>query len=249
MPYESPEAAYEAFFANFNAEDRDGWAGVMSYPHTRVSSRGGPLRLFPTPQDYATKVNPWPQFKEVGWVRTEGIPPVRIHESEDKVHLAGGWSRYNTENEIYISNRVTYILTRLEGGWGIQARFGTDSFEEGEDTGPSETAALDVVTRHLDGWDAKKFSACAALASYPVTEVGVGVVDHYRDRMSYQAALASQPWSSTASREVNAHQVGKTGANVSVTATLEDGRREQVLFIVALRNESWAIAGRSRIAG
>ena len=250
MTYESPEAAYEAFFTNFNAEDAAGWAGVMSYPHTRVSSSGGPIRLFPTPGDYVEQVNPWPQFKEVGWVRTEGIPPVRIHESEDKVHIAGGWSRYNTEGEVYISNRVTYILTRLDGSWGIQARFGTDSFaEEGEDTSASERAALNVVNRHLDAWDARDFAGCGRLASYPITEVGVGRVDHYAHRPDYEASLAAQEWSPTTSRAVNAHQVGRTGANVSITATLEDGRTEHAVFIVALRNEVWSIAGRSRIVG
>lgn len=40
MPYESPEAAYEGFFYHFNREDSIGWATVMSYPHTRVSSQG-----------------------------------------------------------------------------------------------------------------------------------------------------------------------------------------------------------------
>lgn len=249
MSYESSEAAYEAFFTNFNSEDPEGWAGVMSYPHTRVSAGGGPLTLFETPEDYAREVRPWERFKEVGWVRTEGIPPVRIHESDDKVHLAGGWSRYNAAGEIYISNRVTSILTKVSGSWGIQARFGTDSFEEGEDTGPSERGALDAVTRHLDAWDAQDFARCGALGRYPITEVGVGRVDHFAHRPDYEAALASQDWSATAEREVNAHQVGKTGVNVSVTATLEDGRREQALFIVALRHDVWSIAGRSRIAG
>ena len=248
MPYESPEATYEAFFTHFNAEDGAGWATVMSYPHTRVSAGGGRLTLFETPEEYA-QLNPWPRFKVDGWVRTEGITPVRIHESADKVHLAGGWSRYNAANEPYISNRVTYILTRLAGGWGIQARFGTDSFDEGEDAAPSEDAALDVVTRHLDAWDARDFAACAALASYPLTEVGVGVVDRYEGAASYEAALASQAWSATASREVKAHQVGRSGVNVAVTATLEDGRREQALFLVAEREGAWAVAGRSRIAG
>ncbi len=247
MPYESPEAAYEGFFYHFNREDSTGWATVMSYPHTRVSSQGR-RTWFETPEDYA-QINPWPVFKEAGWVRTEGVTSERIQESDDKVHLAGGWSRINADNEPYISNRVTYVLTRLPAGWGIQARFGTDSFEPGEDTTASEGAALEVVGQHLDAWDARDLDGCAALARYPLTDVGVGAVERYEDAAGYTAALAAQNWSPTTSREANAYQVGRTGANVAVTATLEDGRREQAVFLVADGDDGWRIVARSRIAG
>lgn len=247
MPYDSPEAAYEGFFTHFNAEDAAGWASVMSYPHTRVSGAGR-RAWYGTAEEYA-QIRPWPAFKEAGWVRTDGLTPTRIHESADKVHLAGGWSRMNAANEPYISNRVTYVLTRLPEGWGIQARFGTDSFEPGEDTSASERAALEVVTQHLDAWDAQNLEGCAALASYPLTDVGVGAVDRYEDAATYEATLAAQPWSPTTSREVTAHQVGRTGVNVGVIATLDDGRREQALFLVSQDDEGWRIAARSRIAG
>jgi hypothetical protein len=248
MPFESPEAAYEAFFTHFNAEDAEAWAEVMSYPHTRVSAGSGTSAFYDTPEDYAARAS-WDRFKATGWVRTQGIEPVRVHESPDKVHLAGGWTRFNAQDEPIVSNRVTYILTHLDAGWGIQARFGTDSFDEGEDGTPSERAALDVVARHLDAWDAHDLAACAAIAGYPLTEVRVGAVDRYPDPAAYEEALAAQPWSPTADRDVRAYQLGRTGVNIAVTATLEDGRREQAVFLVALRDEGWQIAARSRIAG
>ena len=220
----------------------------MNYPHVRVSAGVGSDAYYETPQDYAARSS-WDRFKADGWVRTQGIDPVRIHESDDKVHLAGGWTRYNAADEPIRSNRVTYILTRLQGGWGIQARFGTDSFEAGEDTAPSQQAALDIVEHHLDAWDARAFPSCTALARYPLTEVGVGAIDRYEDSAAYETALTSQRWSATSSRHVRAHQVGRTGVNVAVIVSHDDGRREQALFLVAQHDNAWQIAARSRIPG
>lgn len=246
MTYETPEAAYNAFFIQFNNEDALGWANVMHYPHVRVSAGSGRSMYYETPEDYAAGAS-WEQFKADGWVRTEGIDPVRIHESATKVHLAGGWTRYTAAGEPIRSNRVTYILTLIENSWGIQARFGTDSFEEGEDTAPAEQAALDVIQRHLDAWDTGDLSGCAAVASYPLTDVGIGAVDRYEKPAEYEATLAAQEWSATASHDIRAIQVGRTGVNISVTATLADDRPAQALFLVALQDDEWRIAARSRI--
>jgi hypothetical protein len=248
MTYETPEAAYEAFFTHFNAEDAPAWANVMHYPHVRVSAGSGRSMYYETSEEYAAG-SFWDRSEEgwEGWVRTQGITPVRIHESDERVHLAGGWTRYNAAGEPIRSNRVTYILTRLATGWGIQARFGTDSFDEGEDTARSEQAALEVIQRHLDAWDTGDLTGCAAVASYPLTDVGIGTVARYESASDYEATLAAQNWSATASHNIHAHQVGRTGVNISVTATLADSTRAQALFLVAQQDEVWAITARSRI--
>ena len=139
----SPEDAYWAFFEADSAKDAEAWAGVMSYPHVRVSARGT-ASYYETPEAYASGAS-WESREATGWVRSRGIEPTRLHESADKVHLAAGWTRYNAADEPILSNRVTYILTRLDGSWGIQARFGVDSFTEGENTDESAAAAVDVV--------------------------------------------------------------------------------------------------------
>ena len=94
--YATPEDAYWAFFDQFNANSADGWAGVMSYPHVRVSPpRGGATprtasRVFATAADYAAQAAAtFERIRATGWVRTEGIEPERVHTSEDRVHLAG----------------------------------------------------------------------------------------------------------------------------------------------------------------
>ena len=247
MNFASPEDAYWAFFRTFNAKDAEAWAGVMSYPHVRVSARGT-ARYFETPEAYSSGRS-WEQFEATGWVRTQGVEPTRLHESADKVHLAGGWTRYNASDEPIVSNRVTYILTRLDGSWGIQARFGVDSFTEGESTEESAAAAVDVVERHLEALDAGDFAACARLGSYPVTQVGVGEVLQLKDEAALERMLAELARGRASRREVRAAQSGTDGVNVALTETLESGRKVQALFLVAKREGNWRIAGRSIIAG
>jgi hypothetical protein len=246
MTYQTPEDAYEAFFTHFNAQDATAWANVMSYPHVRVSAGTSSDAYYETPEEYAAAAS-WDQFKADGWVRTQRIPPIRIHESIDKVHIAGGWTRYNANNEPIRSNRVTYILPLLETGWGIQARFGTDSFENREDTSASKDAALRVVQSHLDAWDTGDLKGCAALARYPLTDVGVGTVARYKDEHAYEIALAAQNWSASANHTLQAQQVGRTGVNISVTATLADDSLTHAVFLVAQHEDEWQIVARSRI--
>jgi hypothetical protein len=245
--FASPEDAYWAFFEADSAKDAEAWAGVMSYPHVRVSARGT-ASYYETPEAYASGAS-WESREATGWVRSRGIEPTRLHESADKVHLAAGWTRYNAADEPILSNRVTYILTRLDGSWGIQARFGVDSFTEGENTDESAAAAVDVVQQHLRALDARDFESCARLGSYPVTQVGVGEVQQFENEAAYERSLAATPRGRVSQRDVRAAQSGVNGVNVSLTEALDSGRAVQAIFLVAKSKGLWRIAGRSIIVG
>ena len=172
--YATPEDAYWAFFENFNANDADGSAGVMSYPHVRVSPpRAGATprtasRVFPTAADYAALApTTFERIRATGWVRTDGIEPERVHTSEDRVHLAGGWTRYNAEGEPILTNRVTYVMTRLDAGWGIQARFGIDTWDADADTSEPERLAVEVDRRAIDAATAGDDEALQEALAFP----------------------------------------------------------------------------------
>ena len=162
--FAAPEDAYREFFRADSAQQAGAWAAVMSYPHVRVSARGT-TAYYETPEAYASGAS-WTQREATGWVRSVGADTVRLHESADKVHLAGGWTRYNAQDEPILRNRVTYILTRVDGSWGIQARFGTDSFTEGERY--DATPATELVGEHLQALARRDFRAGARLCRFPL---------------------------------------------------------------------------------
>ena len=250
--YAKPEDPYWAFFEAFNAKDRQGWADVMSYPHTRVSAMGS-AQYYETPQDYADRAN-WERIEATGWVRTRGIEPVRVHESVDKVHLAAGWTRYDAQDEPILSNRVTYILTLVDGSWGIQARFGTDFYSEDEAVlRESSEAGMDVVRRFLDAMASGDYAGCAALARLPFTEVGVGEVRRLESESDLTERLreAHEGLSpgEAAVEEVRTAQAGTAGANVAATLRTASGRQSRGLYLAAKGDDGWRVAAHSRVAG
>ena len=238
--FAAPEDAYREFFRADSAQQAEAWAAVMSYPHVRVSARGN-TAYYETPEAYAAGAS-WTAREATGWVRSVGVDTVRLHESADKVHLAGGWTRYNAQDEPILRNRVTYVLTRVEGSWGIQARFGTDSFTEGEryDTAP----AIDLVGEYLQAMARRDFATSARSCRYPFIEVGIGRVDTYRDAAELENGLATFA-APKAVREIGAAQSGSDGVVVAASWDDVNGDEMEAVFVVGRPEGRWQIAGRS----
>ena len=243
--FASPEDAYWEFFRADRAKDPERWADVMSYPHVRVAAPTGSA-YFETPEDYSSNAS-WEAREATGWVLSRGVQPVRLHESPDKVHLAGGWTRYNIDNEPILSNRVTYVLTRIDGRWGIQARFGTDSFDENESYESAAATAVNVVERFHAALAGGNFEACAGLCSYPLIEVGIGEVRRL-DGAAARRRFANMTDRTEAS-EIRAAQSGADGVVVSVTAGDRTGPAVDAVYLVGNREDQWLITGISAIAG
>ena len=172
MSSETPIEAYWNFFKSFNTRDAHQFSAALHYPHVRVSWRRDP-RIVADAEAHALAQS-WDQFIKTGWDHTEGAEPKVIQESPDKVHVEGGWTRMNAKNEPILSNRVVYIITRIDGSWGIQARYGIDP---SPDDKPTE---IDNATMQCVGWlfgqaTANKegvYEACAK----PFYEIDVGAV-------------------------------------------------------------------------
>lgn len=239
--FEAPEDPYYEFFRADSAKDAKAWAAVMSYPHTRVSATGA-NPYYETPADYAARAS-WTAREATGWVRSVGVDPIRIHESADKVHLAGGWTRYNAKDEPILRNRVTYIVTRLDNSWGIQARFGTDSFTEGEVLDSS--APLGVVAAHLENWAAGNLGAATETLIYPFTNVGVGRVDRYANAAEVADELHAEPPGTV--DDIQPVREGRDGIVAAATWRSAQGSSFQAVFLVARKEAGWGMAGASII--
>ena len=253
--YGSPEEAYWAFFERFTAKDAAGWAACMSYPHVRVSPpREGSTartasRFYETPEDYAAAAD-WAPFEAAGWVRTQGIEPTRLHDSEDMVHLLGGWTRFNAADEPIRENRVAYILTRLESGWGIQARFGIDTWDEQADVSRYAKAGEDVARGAIAAGSIPNFELHADFCHFPLTVVAPGQVMQIPTReelIEFESARVTGERIEIES-DVRAVQAGRTSVNVAITMQVA-GRTTQELVLVTLRDRKWGITAASAMAG
>ncbi len=257
----TPTAAYWAFFENFNAKDPTGWAGAMSYPHVRVSaaapgarpSQPGPRTaagVYPDPDAYAAMAADagWRRFEVTGWVRTQGITPRVVHSSADKVHLAGGWTRYRADDSEIISNRVLYVMTRTGDGWGIQARYGVDGFTKGVERSTESQAALAALGRLMETLEPGDVDNWLHCFHYPLTLVGgPGEVNTMHDADEMRAAFGD--WAGQAlpiqyTAEVLA--AGVSGVTLAQTITRGDDSFQQA-FLVAKRDDEWKILAVSAV--
>lgn len=239
----SPENAYEGFFTTFNAQDTKRWVTVLNYPHVRVSPRGS-SQVIDT-EEANIPDESWEQVRATGWVRTVQIPSSTIHKSEEKAHLSGGWTRYNVNDEPILSNRVTYVMTRVGSQWGIQARFGVDSFKDSETNTEAASACEKLVADYCVAFGAREWKLCVNLANYPLTNVGIGTVEQFNTALDLENWLSSHPLEPISSFRVKAVQVGRRGVNVAASCISTDGGIQDVLFLAGRPKDDWRIIGQS----
>ena len=241
--FEQPEDAYRGFFRADSAKNAPAWAAVMSYPHVRVSATGNMSR-FETPKAYADAAD-WTPREATGWVRSEGVTPRRLHESDEKVHLLGGWTRFNAEDNPILENRVTYILTRIEDSWGIQARFGVDSYV-GYEVEETTAAVEELVGRFVSHIAEDNLTACATLCRLPLTVVHVGNVITATNESEVIELLQGYSGRGITLTRAEAVQTGTRGAVVEVITQFSDGQEESGIVVVGRQDNQWLIAGTSK---
>lgn len=253
--YESPEAAYFAFLDTFNARDADGWAAVNHWPHARISAAADssthwrpPTRIFTDADEYLSAPL-WSELEATGWARSDSTPPTIVQSSDVKAHVAGGWTRVNTNGDRIAANRVVYVATNTEHGWGLQAQLKTDSFVDGRNYSATEAEVTAAVESTLELLGARKVDAYAEALAYPFTLIGPpGVV----------IQIASAPEMAAAMRSVGDDRLdvppgsaqivncGDSGANVTFRVE-RDGLAQEALALVGLRDGAWRILAISGI--
>ena len=167
MSSDSAIAAYWNFFESFNSRDGQAFSAALNYPHVRVSSRGTPA-IVPSLDDHAASMS-WQRVLATGWDHTNGHEPELLHEAEDRAHIVGGWTRVDAQDKAVLVNRVTYIVTRTDAGWGIQCRFGTDA-GTAQSSGETEAAharAVALVEDYIDAYNDRDWQQCASLMATP----------------------------------------------------------------------------------
>ena len=247
VQYESPEAAYLAFLNTFNARDLDGWVGVNSYPHARVSAAPQdssvhwrpPTRVFANTEEYvATPI--WDELEATGWVHSVSTPPQVVQASDVKAHIAGGWTRYDADESAMASNRVVYVATTSADGWSLQGQLKIDSFVEGQDYSAEERAGMAAVEGVMTALAAGDVEAWLKTFHYPLTMLaGPGEVQVIEDAEMMRGLYG--PWCAEGlpiSHETEVVQAGRHGANVAQTLTRGDASVQQ-LFLVGERDGVW----------
>jgi hypothetical protein len=110
----------QAFIAGFNARDPEAFAATLNYPHVRIAS--GTVTVVNSPEEHARAYASRKNLIEPNWDRSAFDSLEVIHSSDDKVHVAVQFTRYDKGGSPINTYQAVYVVTRVDGHWGIQAR-------------------------------------------------------------------------------------------------------------------------------
>ena len=111
----------------FNERNRDICIKAMHFPHVRLWKNT--FSIFHVAEDFLKGFDKQTaDLEKESWGRTVTLDIKAIQSSDDKVHLTLHQSRRDKENREYHNFVTLWIVTKIEGKWGIQFR---SSFLEG----------------------------------------------------------------------------------------------------------------------
>ena len=164
--------AVDYFLETWNSRNPDRWADSLNFPHVRPSPIG-PIRIAETAKDYISGVD-FQKTIDSGWDHSEWDYRSVLHVSPRKIHMAGQWSRYNSEGQIILTTPIVYIVTDTGGHWGIQSRFGADYVGEDTDTTELMRRGFELIQNFVNQHNAGNQPACAEMLNYPHFTIGIG---------------------------------------------------------------------------
>ena len=113
--------AVEAFMAALNAGDNQALFDTMHLPHVRISGDG--VAIYPTREDLEKNyLKEFAARAGDSWHHTVLDSTQVIHSSENKVHVFIQFTRYDKDDGLLATHQSLWIMTRLNGHWGAQAR-------------------------------------------------------------------------------------------------------------------------------
>lgn len=207
--------AVDQFITTFNSRDASAWADTLHFPHVRPSPIG-PINAIPDKEAYVAGFD-FNRIIETGWDHSEWDYKHFLHKSKTKLHVAGQWSRYTSSGEKILSTPIVYIVTYLDGRWGIQSRFGSD-YAGDEDVSGFETRAFRLYETFTTHYNQGNLEACAELLNYPHFRIEPGELNELTSANDFKKGADHIQIDA-----MMAVQTGLKSMNLAVELTLTQG--------------------------
>ncbi len=111
-------AVAEEYHRAFNAADLEASRAILNYPSVRMAS--GTVRVWHDSDEYEID---WDTLRtQEGWHHSTLDEVEVVQAGHDKVHLAATFTRYRSDGKPYAQHRAIWIVTLVDGHWGIQCR-------------------------------------------------------------------------------------------------------------------------------
>ena len=96
------------------------WAATLNYPHVRIA--GSEVKVWPTAKEYIEEFDFKRFADQSGWHHSAWDAKNVVQSSADKVHVAVTFTRYKADGTKIETYDSLYVVTKLNGHWGTQAR-------------------------------------------------------------------------------------------------------------------------------
>ena len=114
-------AAVHTFIETFNAQDHEGHAQSLNYPHIRLAN--GKFTRLESAEEFAEQSRKAePLLRKESWHHTVVASLKVLHAGEDKVHLSLRNDRCREDGTVYHTFDTLWIATLVDGHWGILFR-------------------------------------------------------------------------------------------------------------------------------
>jgi hypothetical protein len=111
-------ATLDRFMVALNGRDEIALNDALNFPHVRLAS--GKVTTWETPGSY--RIADFLGRAGDGWNESRWDERTVIHAGADKVHLAVKFSRWRADGSLIGAYQSIYVVTLVDGKWGIQAR-------------------------------------------------------------------------------------------------------------------------------
>jgi len=112
-------AVLDDFMAALNAHDAAAMDATMHFPHVRFAA--GKIKVYERPGD-----NPMDLFQALkdkdDWLYSTWRTRKLVQFTDVKAHVALSYTRYRSDGSVIGVYESLYVLTKLNGNWGIQLR-------------------------------------------------------------------------------------------------------------------------------
>jgi hypothetical protein len=118
-PENAAMGVLDQFMAAFNARDDEAMCRTFLFPHVRFAS--GAVRTYETYEACVEQFD-FARFAErFGWDHSGWDSRTVVQANADKVHVMVVFSRYDADDELLAQFDSFYIVTRVDGRWGIRS--------------------------------------------------------------------------------------------------------------------------------
>ena len=111
--------ALDEYILHFNAKKPAAWAATLNYPHVRFASGG--VTVWQNQSEFSETMA-FEQLAKTGWDHSHWLEKKVTLASKNKVHISTVFQRFNRDNQQIGTYQSLYIVTRVNGHWGTQAR-------------------------------------------------------------------------------------------------------------------------------